>query len=81
MKGYKYEETVERLEEITERLERGDLTLEESLILFEEGIKLTRICSKILDEAEGKIEVLTKDLNGDISLKDFNGGSEKIETV
>lgn len=75
---YKYEEAINKLEEITRRLEKGDLTLEEALTLFEEGINLTKICSKILDEAEGKIEILVKDLNGNISLKDFNGGSEEI---
>jgi len=79
MTGYKYEEAINKLEEITARLEKGDLTLEEALTLFEEGIKLTKICSKILDEADGKIEVLVKDLNGNISLKEFNGGSEEIE--
>lgn len=76
MTGYKYEDAINKLEVITARLEKGDLTLEEALTLFEEGIKLTKICSKILDEAEGKIEVLVKDLNGNISLKEFNGGLE-----
>ncbi len=76
---YKYEEALARLEHITEQLEKGDLTLDEALTFFEEGIKLVKICSKMLDEAEGKIEVLTKDLEGNLTLKDFNGGSELIE--
>ncbi|MCR4430712.1 MAG: exodeoxyribonuclease VII small subunit [Tepidanaerobacteraceae bacterium] len=78
MTDYRYEEAINKLETITARLEKGDLTLEEALALFEEGIKLTKICSKILDEAEGKIEVLVKDLNGNISLKEFNGGLGEI---
>lgn len=77
--NYKYEEALARLEHITEQLEKGDLTLDEALTFFEEGIKLVKICSKMLDEAEGKIEVLTKDLEGNLTLKDFNGGSELIE--
>ncbi|NLZ54591.1 MAG: exodeoxyribonuclease VII small subunit [Thermoanaerobacteraceae bacterium] len=77
--AYKYEEALTRLEHITEQLEKGDLTLDEALTFFEEGIKLVKICSKMLDEAEGKIEVLTKDLEGNLTLKDFNGGSELIE--
>lgn len=76
---YKYEEAINRLEQIIERLEKGNLTLEEALTLFEEGIALTKICSKILDEAEGKIEILIKDLNGNLVFKDYNGGQEKIE--
>jgi exodeoxyribonuclease VII small subunit len=76
---YKYEEAINRLEQIIERLEKGNLTLEEALTLFEEGIALTKICSKILDEAEGKIEILMKDLNGNLVFKDYDGGQEKIE--
>ncbi|HHV19371.1 MAG TPA: exodeoxyribonuclease VII small subunit [Thermoanaerobacterales bacterium] len=76
---YKYEEALARLEYIAEQLERGDLTLEEALAFFEEGIKLVRICSKMLDEAEGKIQVLTKDLNSISALKDYIGGLELIE--
>lgn len=60
-------------------MEKGDLTLEEALTFFEEGVKLVKICSKMLDQAEGRIQILTKDLNGDIIIKDFNGGSELIE--
>lgn len=75
--SFKYEEAISRLDEITQKLEKGELTLEESLTLFEEGIKLTKICSKILDEAEGKIEILIQDIDGDITIEDFdefNGG-------
>ena len=77
--GYKYDEALARLEYIAQKLEKGDLTLEEALTFFEEGVKLVKICSKMLDQAEGRIQILTKDLNGDIIIKDFNGGSELIE--
>jgi exodeoxyribonuclease VII small subunit len=76
---YKYEEAISRLEHITEQLEKGDLTLDEALTFFEEGINLIKICSRMLDEAEGKIEVLTKDLEGNLILKAYDGGSELIE--
>jgi len=76
---YKYEEAITRLEKIIEQLEKGDLTLEQSLEFFEEGVRLTKICSKILDEADAKIQVLTRDLNGDFSFKDFDGGQTKID--
>ncbi|MCG0274986.1 MAG: exodeoxyribonuclease VII small subunit [Thermosediminibacteraceae bacterium] len=80
MAEYKYEDALARLEEIIEKLEMGNLSLEESLTLFEEGIKLTKICTKILDEAEGRVQVLIKDLNGELDfmdLKDFDGGCIK----
>ena len=44
----------------------GDLTLEDSLGLFEEGVRLTRVCSQRLDEAEKKIEMLTRDEQGEV---------------
>ncbi len=56
----KFEEALERLEDIVRRMEAGDLALEESLKAFEEGIKLARLCSKRLDEAERRVEILLK---------------------
>lgn len=76
---YKYEEAIKRLEDITEQLEKGDLSLEEALNFFEEGITLVKQCSTMLDEAENKIEVLVKDLKGDVFFKDFDGGMANIE--
>jgi len=54
----KFEEALEKLEEIVEKLEAGDLSLDESLSAFEEGIKLSRLCSKQLNEAELRVEKL-----------------------
>ena len=57
-----FEEALKRLEEVVDRLERGDsLTLEESLSAFEEGIRLTRICRKKLDDAQLRVEQLIDD--------------------
>lgn len=68
----KYEEAVERLEQVVRELERGDLSLEASLQLFQEGIELTRLCSRLLDEAERRIEKLTLDEDGQAHLEDLN---------
>ena len=54
----KFEESLKRLEDIVTKLEEGDLALEESLKLFEEGIKASRLCTKQLEEAERKVEIL-----------------------
>lgn len=59
-----FEKALKQLEEIVNKLESGDLGLEDSLELFEEGIKLSRFCSKKLELAEKKIEMLTKDEKG-----------------
>jgi exodeoxyribonuclease VII small subunit len=57
----KFEDALARLEEIVQSLESGNLSLEESLALYEEGMRLSSICSKKLSEAELRIQVLTKE--------------------
>ena len=64
----RFEAALQRLEQIVQRLEKGDLPLEESLVLYEEGIGLSRLCHAKLEEAEGRIEVLMKDARGEIVL-------------
>jgi exodeoxyribonuclease VII small subunit len=63
-----FEAALKQLEEIVQRLERGELPLEESLKLYEEGIRLSRLCHAKLEEAEGRIEQLVKDARGDVAL-------------
>jgi exodeoxyribonuclease VII small subunit len=60
----RFEDALTRLEGIVARLEQGELPLEESLGLYEEGIKLSRLCHAKLEEAEAKIELLVKDAKG-----------------
>ncbi len=68
----KFEEALKKLEDIVREMESGDLTLEESLKSFEEGIRLSRFCSKKLDEAERRIEVLLKNEEG-VDIQPFKG--------
>lgn len=56
-----YEDSLKRLEEIVQRLESGQLSLDESLRLFEEGTRLTKVCQQRLTEAELRIERLVGD--------------------
>ncbi len=60
-----FEAALKQLEEIVARLEKGELPLEESLKLYEEGIRLSRLCHAKLEEAEGRIEQLLKDSRGE----------------
>ena len=63
-----FEAALKQLEEIVQRLEKGELPLEESLVLYEEGIRLSRLCHAKLEEAEGRIEMLMKDARGELVL-------------
>lgn len=72
----KFEAALARLEEIVKGLETGDLPLEESLKLFEEGVKLSRICNKRIEDAERKVEILLKDKEGKLNAKPFEDEGE-----
>jgi exodeoxyribonuclease VII small subunit len=66
-----FEEALARLEKIVKSLEDGDLPLEDSLRLFEEGVSLTRLCAARLEEAQKRIDVLTRNDQGDSKLVPF----------
>ena len=68
----KFEDAFQKLEGIVKKLEEGNLSLEDSLKAFEEGVRLSRFCSKKLDEAEKKVEILLKDSNGRVVPKSFS---------
>ncbi|MFM8551581.1 MAG: exodeoxyribonuclease VII small subunit [Nitrospiraceae bacterium] len=71
MPALKFEEAMSRLETIVSELENGDLPLDESLKIFEEGIKLSKTCLKMLDDAERKVEILVQDKDGKKRLRAF----------
>jgi exodeoxyribonuclease VII small subunit len=72
----KFEAALARLEEIVTELESGELGLEQSLRLFEEGVKLARICNARLEEAERKVEILLKDKAGKMTAIPFEEKDE-----
>lgn len=54
-----YEDAMKELESVVNRLDAGDGTLEESILLFQRGIELTKLCSDKLEEIEKKIRLIT----------------------
>lgn len=72
-----FESALKSLEDIVVQLEGGDLTLDRALELFEEGVKISRFCSSKLDEAERKVEVLTKTTDGTLTEEPFSGEGEE----
>jgi len=80
MTKLKFEEALERLEQIVCQLEEGSLGLDESLKIFDEGIKLTQLCTKKLEESEKKIQILMKNERGERSIQPFEIGEEGLLT-
>jgi len=56
-----YEEQLEKLERIVDKLDNGELSLMDSMKDYEEGIKLCNKLYKTLNEAEGKIKIISED--------------------
>ena len=71
MKERSFEEMMQILENISSELESGKLTLDESVKKFEEGMKISKECSKILENAEKRITILTKKDNDEIEEDKF----------
>ena len=63
MEDIKFEDAIKKLEDIAKELENGNLGLDESVEKFEEGMKFSKVCTKMLNEAEKKINLLIE--NGD----------------
>jgi exodeoxyribonuclease VII small subunit len=63
-----FETILHDLEAEVTRLESGDLPLEEALTCFEKGVKSAGKCSALLKDAELKIEQLSKDSAGQLTL-------------
>ena len=70
-----FEESLARLEEIVRALENGEKSLDDSMKLYEEGVRLIRVCSSELDGAEAKIKILKETLSGEIAESDMPAGN------
>lgn len=66
-----FEKLMEELEKITNKLEKEQLSLDESVKLFEEGMKISKKCNEILENAEKRITILINE-NNILQEEDFN---------
>ena len=73
----KFEDALKKLENIVADLESGDLSLDDSLKKYEEGVKLAQFCSKKLESARKKVEILVKSGSGKLEARPFDKASLK----
>lgn len=66
-----FEDAMKELEQIASQLEKGDLNLDQSVAKFEEGMKLSKTCNKILEDAEKRISILIKN-EDDVTEENFS---------
>lgn len=67
-----FESSMKELENIVAQMENGSLTLEDSIAAFQKGISIAGKCSKMLDDIEKKITILTETGHGEINETDFS---------
>lgn len=80
MPELKFEDALKKLEGIVEGLEQGKISLEDSLKKYEEGIKFAKFCTEKLEEAERKIEIISKDKSGKLKKEPFKIEEKGEET-
>lgn len=76
-----FEQSLKQLEQIVQELESGDLALEKAIKKFEEGIELSKLCSRTLEETEKKIAILMKNQRGEIIEKPFLLSDDESDDV
>jgi exodeoxyribonuclease VII small subunit len=76
MAAEKFETSLKKLEDAVTRLESGELSLDDSLKVFEEGIKHAAICSRKLNDAETRVELLLKQRDGSFIREEFVGDED-----
>jgi exodeoxyribonuclease VII small subunit len=64
-----YEQAYEKLEQTVVALQDGHLSLEDALTYYEEGMKLTRYCHTLLQQAELRVEQLRVTDEGELEIK------------
>jgi len=66
-----FEEELAQLEEIVRGLDAEELPLEKAIESYESGVKLSFKLNKTLEEAQRKIEILTRTARGELEPKPF----------
>ncbi len=67
-----FEEEFDELENVVSQIDSGELSLEDSITAFERGVTLVRSLNRKLDEVDRRIEVLTRDADGDLHIGSFD---------
>ena len=72
-----FEQALQRLEQAVLRLESGELSLDEALAVFEEGVRMARLCGRRLEQAEARLLVLLEGERG-VQAVPFQPGSPSL---
>ena len=71
-KDINFEDAMTQLEAAVKKLESGNITLDEAISVYEEAIKLVKVCHTKLENAEQKLKILVEGEDGSITDLPFN---------
>ncbi|MDR6998679.1 exodeoxyribonuclease VII small subunit [Neobacillus niacini] len=61
-KQISFEEAMNKLEQIVDRLEEGDVPLEEAILIYKQGMELSKLCHDKLKNVEEQLtQIITED--------------------
>ncbi|MGI8605465.1 MAG: exodeoxyribonuclease VII small subunit [Verrucomicrobiales bacterium] len=64
-----FEKAITRVEEIVAAMESDQLPLENLIQFYEEGTRLLQVCRLRLEEAQKKVEIITRKASGGVELR------------
>lgn len=70
LKEISFEQAMEELEQIVDQLEAGEVPLEEAILLFQNGMKLSKTCHQKLTHVEQQVSLLIEE-EGELVKKEF----------
>lgn len=66
-----FESALARLEQIVRTLESGTAPLDETMMLFEEGVRLVKVCTEKIENAEQRVKLASMTQSGEIKTEEF----------
>lgn len=70
-KNISYEEAIEKIEGALRSLESGNLGLDDSMMTYEEALKLLHFCHSALESAERRVNLLLEQSDGSVAEAPF----------
>ena len=67
---HNFEESIERIESLVTKMESDKASLEKSMVWFEEGMELIKMCQQQLNNAEKRVQILIKGSKEGFEIKD-----------
>jgi exodeoxyribonuclease VII small subunit len=80
-KTLSFESSLQELEKVVADMESGKLPLEESLVAYQRGMELLRVCRSRLDDAQQRVRVLEEGNLKEIADPEAGAGNSESDRI